>query len=71
MAPSLHLAPSPFSDTFVHAVTRTAVAEPVFATLDLMFGLRGQGGLEEAVVVVVVVVVVVDDHHQVTVFVGE
>jgi len=62
----------------VHAVTRPAIAEPVFATLDLMFGLRGQGGLEEAVVVVVVVVVVVAvvvvvvvDHHQVTVFVGK
>ena len=51
--PLLQLAPSPFADTYVRAVTRPAVAESAFASLDLMFGLRGQGGLEGAVVAAV------------------
>ena len=60
MAPSLHPAPSPFSDTFVRAVTRPAVAESVFASLDLILD-SSQEGLE--VVVATAVVVVVVDHY--------
>ena len=45
---------SPSSGTCVHAVTGPAVVESAFASLDLMFGPRDQGGLEEVVVVVVV-----------------
>ena len=47
MAPSLHLAPSPSSDTCVRAVTRPVVAESAFASLDLTWN---QGGSEGAVV---------------------
>ena len=34
----------------MRAVTRPAVAESAFASLDLTFGPRGQGGLEGTVV---------------------
>ena len=48
--PLLQPAPSPSADTCVHAVTRPAVAESAFVSLDLTFGPRGQGGLEGTVV---------------------
>ena len=51
--PPLQAALSPSADTCVHAVTRPAVAESVFASLDLMFGPQGQGGSEETVVAAV------------------
>ena len=65
MAPSLHPLPSPFSDTCVRVVTRPAVAEPVFATLDLFLDSQSQEGSEGTVVVVATaaVVVVVVDHY--------
>ena len=61
MAPSLHPAPSPFSDTCVHAVTRPAVAELVFASesLDLILDSQSQGDSEGTVVVVATAAVVV------------
>ena len=43
-------APSSSADTCVHAVTRPAVAESAFASLNLTFGPWGQGGLERTVV---------------------
>ena len=49
-SPLLQPAPSPSADTCVRAVTRPAVAESAFASLDLTFGPRGQGGLEGTVV---------------------
>ena len=42
--PHLQPAPSPSYCSCVRAVTRQAAAESVSASLDLMFGLRGQGG---------------------------
>ena len=65
--PHLQPAPSPSSDTCARAVTRPAVAESAFASLDLILDSQSQEGSEEAVVVVVVVVV----DHQVNVFEGE
>ena len=52
MAPSLHPVPSPFSDTFVRVVTRPAVAEPVFASLDQFLDSQSQEDSEGTVVVV-------------------
>ena len=43
-------APSLSADTCVRVVIRPAAAESVSASLDLMFGPRGQGGLEGTVV---------------------
>ena len=48
--PPLQPLPSLSADTCVHAVTRPAVAESVSSSLGLIFGPRGQGGLEGAVV---------------------
>ena len=42
--PHSQLASCPSADTCVRAVTRPAVAESAFVSLDLMFGSRGQGG---------------------------
>ena len=47
--PCLQPLPSPSADTFVHVVTRLAVAGSASAFLDLIFDPWGQGGSEGAV----------------------